>query len=333
MSDFQANKELVMEYYCALDAATGDDIDAVIKAYTGAEYLWRGMHPFYEQHNAGDVANVFWKPFRQSFTSAQRRQDVFMSGGNSLDDGETEWVCSMGHMLGLFDEDWLGIPSSGKMAFLRYAEFHRIADGKIAETALFCDIISVMQQVGLNPLPLQTGAAFIAPGPRTHDGLMFDKQDPVETQKTLDLINQLINDLTTSYDLPQDKRLARSWHKDMIWYGPAGIGATFTRERYVKQHQGPFRTHLQNLVFNGHVSFLTEGCYGGFFGWANLSMTTKGNFMGLPASDRPTEMRVVDIYRRDGEKLAENWVFIDILHFLSLQGLDVLDRMKTILRT
>jgi len=44
-------------------------------------------------------------------------------------------------------------------------------------------------------------------------------------------------------------------------------------------------------------------------------------------------MRVVDIYRRDGEKLAENWIFIDILHFLSLQGLDVLGRMKGILRT
>ena len=55
--------------------------------------------------------------------------------------------------------------------------------------------------------------------------------------------------------------------------------------------------------------------------------------MGLPASDRPTEMRVVDIYRRDGDKLSENWIFIDILHFLSLQGMDVLDRMKTILRT
>jgi hypothetical protein len=44
-------------------------------------------------------------------------------------------------------------------------------------------------------------------------------------------------------------------------------------------------------------------------------------------------MRVVDIYRRDGDKLAENWIFIDILHFLSLQGLDLLGRMKQILRT
>ena len=333
MSDFQNNKSLVLEYYKALDAAVGDEINSVIRKYTADDYLWRGMHPFYEQHNADDVADVFWKPFRDSFTSIQRRQDVFMAGPNDVDDGETEWVCSMGHMLGLFDESWLGIPSSGKMGFLRYVEFNRISDGKIAETALFCDIISVMQQVGLHPLPLQTGAAFITPGPRTHDGLMFDKQDPVESKKTIDLINQMISDLTTSYMRSPEEELARTWHKDMIWFGPAGIGATYTRERYEKQHQNPFRAHLDDIVFNGHICRFSEGSYGGFFGWANLSMKTGGNFMGLPASDRPTEMRVVDIYRRDGEKLAENWIFIDILHFLSLQGMDVLDRMKTILRT
>ncbi len=333
MTDFQDNKLLVQEYYKALDAAEGDDINPVIRAYTSDDYLWRGMHPFYEQHSADDVADVFWKPFRESFTSIQRRQDVFMAGLNDVDGGKSEWVCSMGHMLGLFDNNWLGIPSSGKMAFLRYVEFNRINDGKIAETALFCDIISVMQQVGLNPLPLQTGAAFITPGPRTHDGLMFEKQDPAESKKTIDLINQMIHDLTTSYMRSPDEELARTWHKDMIWFGPAGIGATYTRKRYEQQHQGPFRAHLKEIKFNGHIARFSEGCYGGFFGWANLSMKTAGNFMGLPASDHPTEMRVVDIYRRDGEKLAENWIFIDILHFLSLQGLNLLDRMKQILRT
>ncbi len=54
--------------------------------------------------------------------------------------------------------------------------------------------------------------------------------------------------------------------------------------------------------------------------------------MGLPASDIKTEMRVVDIYRREGDKLAENWIFIDLLHFLYLLEVDVLGRMKKILR-
>jgi len=39
-------------------------------------------------------------------------------------------------------------------------------------------------------------------------------------------------------------------------------------------------------------------------------------------------MRVVDIYRRAGDLLAENWIFIDILHYLNMQGLDLLARQE-----
>jgi hypothetical protein len=39
-----------------------------------------------------------------------------------------------------------------------------------------------------------------------------------------------------------------------------------------------------------------------------------------------TEMRVVDIYRRDGDKLAYKWIFIDFQHYLKLLCLDVLQR-------
>jgi len=333
MGKFQESKELVREYYRALDAAQGDEINQVIRRFTANDYLWRGMHPFYEQQSADEVADMFWKPFRRAFTSIQRRPDVFMAGLNDCDDFSSEWVVCMGHLMGLFDHDWLGIPASGKMAFLRFVEFNRIEDGKIRETALFCDIIHVMQQVGLNPLPLQTGAHFIQPGPRTHDGLLFDTTDPGEGRRTLALINQMIDDLTEDDFGSSEDRLERCWHDDMIWFGPGGIGATFTRQRYGVQHQGPFHAHLKDIVFNGHVCRLAEDKFGGFFGWSNLSMKTAGNFLGLPASDIPTEMRVVDIYRREGDKLAENWIFIDILHFLSLQGLDVLGRMKQIQRT
>ena len=333
MTDFQGSKALVSEFYRELDAAKTEDISGVLKRFTAGNYHWRGMHPFYEQRSAAAVAEIFWEPFRRSFTSMQRRQDVFMAGRNDVDGCATEWACSMGHLMGLFDEAWLGIPPTGKMAFLRYVEFNRVTDGKISETALFCDIISVMQQAGLSPLPLQTGAAFITPGPRTHDGLLFGQQDPAEGKKTLALINQMVSDLTSSYMSSPEEQLARTWHDDMIWFGPAGIGATYTRKRYQVQHQGPFRNCLKDIKFNGHVCRFAEGNFGGFFGWANLSMKAAGGFMGLPASDLPTEMRVVDIYRRDGERLAENWIFIDLLHFLSLQNLDVLGRMKQILRT
>jgi len=328
----QSAKQTVRDFHAAFDVANVGDITAVLTAHSSDDYCWRGMHPFYEQTGAAAVAEVFWAPLRHSFTSLQRREDVFMAGSNFVDDGATIWVVSLGNLMGLFDQDWLGIPATRKMAFLRYAEFHRVENGKIAESAFFCDVLSIMHQAGCYPLPPPTGANIIQPGPRTRDGLMFDAQPPEEGEKTLALVNEMVADLSALNESGEDRCppevLQKTWHDNMIWYGPTGIGATYTIPRYQEQHQYPFRTQLKDKVFNGHIARVAEGNYLGFFGWANLTNTPTGGFLGLPGNDVRADMRVVDIYRRDGDKLAENWVFIDLLHWLSMQGLDVLARLR-----
>ena len=73
---------------------------------------------------------------------------------------------------------------------------------------------------------------------------------------------------------------------------------------------------------------MAEGNFGGFFGWPNLTLIPTGGFMGMPATGLAGDMRVIDIYRRQGDKLSENWIFIDLLHYLKMQGLDVLQRLS-----
>ena len=75
---------------------------------------------------------------------------------------------------------------------------------------------------------------------------------------------------------------------------------------------------------------MAEGNFGGFFGWPNFTAIHAGGFMGMPASDKRGEMRVIDIYRREGEKLSENWIFIDLLHFWKGLGVDILSRTTQI---
>ena len=75
---------------------------------------------------------------------------------------------------------------------------------------------------------------------------------------------------------------------------------------------------------------MAEGHFGGFFGWANLTLKNKAGYMGMTASPDHADMRVVDLYREADGKLAENWIFIDILHYLNMQGLDVLKRMDAV---
>ena len=334
--NFQEEKNLILDYYRSLDMAEGNNISKVLKNYISDDYIWRGYHPFNELSDVNKVSEIFWQPFRNSFKNMQRRMDIFMAGKNEIDGFESVWVISMGHLMGLFDKEWLGIQPSGKMAFLRYCEYNKVENGKITETAMFFDIPHLMIQVGLNPFPPQTGGHSIQPGPMTHEGLMFEEQDIAEGEKTLAAIDFMVNDIKTwqeEQDLPLVEELRRSWNEDMIWWGPAGIGATYTIERYAEQHSGPFRAGFKDRIFNGHICRVAEGNFGGFFGWPNLTLTPTGGFMGMPASEKPGDMRVIDMYRREGDKLSENWIFIDLLHFWKQQGVDILDRIKKTPRT
>ena len=341
IDELQRAKAVVREFHRVLDAAPTDQIESVLATFTTDDWLWRGMHPFYEQTGAKAVAEVFWQPLRAAFAPLQRRPDVFLSGQNQAVEADepSVWVCEMGHLLGLHDAPWLDIPSTGRMCFIRYAEFNRVTvEGRIAESSMFIDVVSVMRQAGHYPFPPQTGSSHIHPGPQTHDGLLYDEQHPDTGAATMALVHEMVQDLSdanavankTGVNHVPREVMAKTWADDMIWSGPEGIGATYTIDRYREQHQYPFRFNLTDKVFHGHVARFAEGNYACFFGWANLTNTPTGGFLGMPASNS-ADMRVVDVYRRDGDKLAENWVFIDVLHWLSMQGLDVLARMRQLL--
>ncbi|MCC5956894.1 MAG: nuclear transport factor 2 family protein [Natronohydrobacter sp.] len=325
---FQTKKDIVRAHHAALKDATAETVQDRLAVHVHPDWHWRGMHPWHEQHGPEDVAMAFWQPFLRAMSRVQRREDVFFAGRNQIDGFKSVWVVSMGHLMGLFDAPFLGIAPARRIAMLRYAEFHRVENGRIAETAFFCDLLHLMRQAGQYPLPPQTGAHLIQPGPATHDGLLYGATAPAEGAQTLDLICRMIGAINEhkQFSGPEEE-LAQHWHDDMCWWGPEGIGATCSIPRYIEQHQRPFRTQLGDRAFNGHIARLAEGNFGGFFGWPNLTLTPLGGYLGLPAGAR-ADMRVVDIYRRDGDKLSENWIFIDMLHFLYMQGLDVLARLK-----
>ena len=331
MQSFQNEKRFVLNYYDAIDSGSEYEIEQICASYMSDNCIWQSYHPFQDQRGGLDVARHFWVPLKTSFKRLQRRQDIFFAGRNLLDNEDSVWVVSMGHLMGLFDKDWLSIKATQKMIFLPYAEFNRIEDNKIIRTAFYFDLPHVMTQTGLNPFPHSLGVNILRPGPLTHDGLYYKDQDIISGNKTSQAIDLMIESLG-NWDSPLslEDELALGWHDNMIWWGPTGIGASYTIDRYVKQHAGPFRCAFSNRKFNGHVCRLSEGNYGGFFGRPNLSLKLINSFMGIPPTNLSADMNVIDIYRRDGEKLAENWVFIDLLGFWLQHGVDILsDSLKS----
>ena len=331
MADLQQEKGLVLDFLNNIDKAENKLLAETISKYTSDDFHMRCTHPFNELKGADKVANDLWIPIKNSFKPIQRRMDIFYAGTNLIDNHSSKWVVNMGHLLGIFNNPFLGIVPTRKAVMLWYCEFYRVENNKITEGAFFLDILKFMQQLQLPIIPESTGMVGFNPGPMTHDGLYFNKQPEEEGQKTLDLMMRMANRLvgggmkTTIPDLEKD------WHKDMIWWGPGGIGASYTYEGYLKDHTGPFEDGLDYVEFTGHIVENAEGNYGGWFGWPNLRMKPRRNYMGLTSSsDKVGEMRVVDLYRRNGNKLAENWIFIDHLHFLKSIGIDLLGRYNNL---
>lgn len=324
-------KQVVLDHMAALDAAPDAGLAEALARHTAPDCPFHATHPFPQARGAEEAARTFWQPLRAAFAPLQRRQDMFLAGWNDLDGEETLWVASMGHLLGWFRAPFLGMRPTGTAVMLRYAAFFQVADGRIVDATLFLDVMNLMAQVRAEVLVPSTAAVMVTPGPRTHDGLLFADQPPEEGEATLRLFQRMINRLLDEDVVTTRTDLSLDWTEDMIWWGPGGIGAPYTQAGYLQQHCLPFEQGLEWGTFFGHRCEIAEGRFGGFFGWPTFDVLSKGGYIGLaPKSDKRASMRVVDLYRREGDRLAENWNFIDHLHFLDQLGVDLIARQRVL---
>lgn len=324
-----AAKQTVLSHQGLIDTAPNNALPEVLSVETSANCKFQFTAPFGECIGSEDAARNFWLPLRDSFSPLQRRPDIFFAGYNHLSNEPGVWVASMGHMLGLFDQPFLGMRPTRQSTMLRYAEFNLVVDGKITESTMFLDVLNLMVQARAEALPPSTAATMVTPGPRTHDGLLYAQQPAPEGEKTLKLFLRMIDRLLAEDVHTTNTDLSLDWTDDMIWWGPGGIGAPYTQGRYLEQHCVPFEEGLKWGDFFGHRTEFAEGHYGGFFGWPTFDVTSLGGYIGLaPKSEKKASMRVVDLYRREGDKLAENWNFIDHLNFLDQLGVDLVARQR-----
>ena len=195
MTDLQQEKQLVLDFLNNIDKTENKHLVETISKYTSDDFHMRCTHPFNELKGADNVANDLWIPIKNSFMPIQRRMDIFYAGTNLIDNHSSKWVVNMGHLLGIFNQPFLGIVPTKKAVMLWYCEFYRVENNKITEGAFFLDILKFMQQLQLPIIPNSTGMIGFNPGPMTHDGLYFNKQPEEEGQKTLDLMMRMANRL------------------------------------------------------------------------------------------------------------------------------------------
>jgi predicted ester cyclase len=321
-TDETTSRERIHEFAQSIRGATSGTITDEVHARYADDAAWHGTEPHAAVTGPDAIVAEFWAPLLEAFPDLQRNDYLLFAG----ESGGEEWVCASGNLVGTFDRTWLDIPPTGDATWIRFGEFHRMEDGLIAETYLFVDTLDVLRQAGYRFVP-SLGPEVVVPGPATQDGVQFDPSGTAESARTLGLVKEMIFDGLLPYE---KERFAGYWTEDFTWYGPCGIGTTRGIDGFHEAHQRPFEEAFSGWdgATGNHICRFADGNYCGWLGWPDIEATHTGSgWLGLPATGTDVSMRVMDIWRREGDLLAENWVFIDMIDLLEQIGVDVFDRL------
>ena len=282
------------------------------------------VHPF----NACGAADGFEArclgPLSEAFDDLSRTDYIAMTGTFEGD----VWTTTTGYWSGHFARDWLGIPATGSLAHLRFGEFHKMEGAKAIESYVFLDLPELMIAADAWPITespgVERGFTGYLPGPMTQDGLLWTETDAEESQRSYQIVTDMLAGLATP-----DEAWRPFWAKDMLWYGPAAFGS-FKGIEHFAGFQVPFEATFEGWSGgssgNGmtrHFTRFGDGSYTCSGGWPSLTGVQVGSFLGQPASGQRVFMRVCDWWRRDGDALLENWVFVDVPDVLRQLGLDI----------
>ncbi|MEM9796971.1 MAG: ester cyclase [Pseudomonadota bacterium] len=305
-----------------LSDCSADEMRAVVEAAVAPEAPVHLCHPFGDVTGGAGFVEAALGPRWTAMPDVERRVDISMRG---TDAHGQDWLGQAGHYAGRFAAPFLGIPPTGRLAFLRFHEFYRM-DGECAvEMQAIWDLPDLMMQAGAWPMGPALGRTGLVPGPMTQDGLRIDGDGAA----ALRVVGDMLDHLHLSPQGEAAMRLPAFWHPRCSWYGPGGIGTARGIAGFRAHHQVPFLEAMpdrRGLVERGH--FFAQGDYVGFTAWPGMEMTlTGGGWLGIAGAGQRLTMRSLDFWRVEGDLIRENWVLVDLLDVWDQLGVDVLARM------
>ncbi len=323
------NKRLYHRLVAEYAECEPERLSRSLEAFLSPQVRVSVSQPLNEISGAGAFIASVVQPMFRAFRYLHRRCDMLFGG--EYNGGE--WVVSHGHYFGEFVGQWLGIPGHGSPVWLRYAEFHRMEDGRSVESYLHLDMLDLLRQLDRWPLPPSNGHEGWVPGPATGDGILTTEQDPAQSQSSLGIVEGMLAELWT-----EEEGWRPYWRRNMCWYGPSGYGSYFGLEGFSRFQQpyegifepGRFSSTLRNSgdprldeAVKGHYARFADGMYVACGGWPSHGGFMARPWLGVEGRGQMFTVRIADFWRRSGDLLAENWVFADLVDMLGQLGFDV----------
>ena len=176
-TDNLANKQAVWSGLNAIASAGAPGLDGRLRQIYHPDAHWRGSHPWNDLHGVDAIRTGFWEPLWQAFPDLERRDAIVMGGEY---EGRV-YVGMVGHLVGTFRREWLGLAPTDQVLYLRYGEFHQVVDGRIVLSSVLLDVLDAIRQMGHWPLAPSRGQEGTWAGPFMGDGLLFSPQDAAES--------------------------------------------------------------------------------------------------------------------------------------------------------
>lgn len=309
----------------------GTNLHQLFKNTFSQNVVVKVTKPFQEMNGLDKSLEDFWKPMIYAFPDLELHPYILL--GDSYED--RDYVSCTGNMIGTFIHDWLGIPSTHQATWLRFAGHFLFKEKRIVKAWFFIDVLDVMRQAGFDFFPMR-GKVGVPPAPQTQDGIVLYETSATDSKHTLDLTNRMLKALG-EYDgeTLESMNQSRFWDsRNMMWYGPSGIGTTLGLKGFEQNHQVPFITAfpdrgITEKVGKDYFAQIGDGNYSCDFGFPSMyGSHLDHGWLGLEATGRQVTMRVVDYWRKDGDLLKENWVLIDIIDIMDQLEIDVFDLLN-----
>ena len=325
------NKKIYKKFSDDLLVVKQEGLSNTIHQFFNKEAKINVVAPFNEIIGGKKLLEKLFNPMLYAFPNLYRRTDILFGGIFN----EEEWVTGSGHFVGTFAKDWMGIPANNQLTFLRFGEFHRMQDGQAIETYLFFDLIDLLRQIGKWPLLTKSlGDERFIPGPITSDGIILQEQNPEDSLSSLVMVEEMLKRLFT-----KEQAWRKYWYDNMMWYGPSGYGSYIGIDGFARFQLpyesifDPFRKSSVamtcergsslDLAVKGHFARFAEGNYVASGGWPSHGGHLCGKWLGIEPKGQQFTCRISDWWRREGNKLVENWVFVDLVDMLKQLDYDV----------
>jgi predicted ester cyclase len=320
-------KEALAGYRAATATFEADAVRSVLDATFAEDAALKLCHPFGTLSGPQAFFDTCLAPLHAALPDLERRDMIVMAG--TTPEGQ-DWVGCMGNYMGTALGPFLGIPPTGQLAHVRYHEFFRMEDGRVAELQAIWDIPELMMQAGAWPMAPQLGTFLCTPAPMTGDGLSVEGDGSAAVTHVIDMLTDLCKH--PAQGGPEVMNLEKYWHPCVNWYGPCGIGTGRGMAGFRNWHQIPFLRAMPDRKLDAMGDLMShwvgEGNYVCETGWPNMRLTITGDgWMGIAPNNQEVLLRSLDFWRVEDGLIRENWVLVDLLDLYRQIGVDVFARM------